>query len=308
MTDRDAVPADAAALADRPLGPARTAELALHLEVASTPKPGNVDRERDHEDLRFAHFAAGAVGAGPGLAAAADPGVPLGDAFERAVAGMSRQGGGNTQFGALLLLCPLVRASVRGEPGAGTAAPESPGEDMIAAVVGDTTVDDAVAFYRAFEHVDVAVDDPPPGEADLDVRRGAAAESALRERGLTLGDVLARAADRDGVAAEWAAGFPRTREAATRIRDDDGPVTDRAARAFLALLGEAPDTFVATGHGDRVAESVRERAAALDAAGADRSAVSAFADTLVSRGVNPGTTADVVAGGCYLALRGGVDV
>ncbi|MFC6728106.1 triphosphoribosyl-dephospho-CoA synthase, partial [Natronoarchaeum mannanilyticum] len=50
--------------------PAQNAELALLLEVAGTPKPGNVDRKRDLPDLRFEHFLAGAVGAQDGLRAA----------------------------------------------------------------------------------------------------------------------------------------------------------------------------------------------------------------------------------------------
>ena len=42
--------------------PAENAQLALLLEVTGTPKPGNVDRHRDYPELRFEHFAAGAVG------------------------------------------------------------------------------------------------------------------------------------------------------------------------------------------------------------------------------------------------------
>jgi len=67
---------------------AADAELALLLEVSTTPTPGNVDRERDLPNLRFEQFLAGAVGARPGLAAAAD-GAPVGEAFERAVTGMA---------------------------------------------------------------------------------------------------------------------------------------------------------------------------------------------------------------------------
>ena len=36
--------------------PADDAVLALLLEVAGTPKPGNVDRRRDLDDLRFESF------------------------------------------------------------------------------------------------------------------------------------------------------------------------------------------------------------------------------------------------------------
>ncbi|MFC7201673.1 triphosphoribosyl-dephospho-CoA synthase [Halospeciosus flavus] len=279
--------------------PARNAELALLLEVAGTPKPGNVDRERDVDDLHFEHFLAGAVGTQKGLRLAAG-GTPVGEAFEAAVAGMSDQSGGNTQFGCLLLLVPLVRATTqRG------LAPES-----AAHVVEHTTVADAADFYCAFEHVDVYVDDPPEDMGTLDVRRGSDAVPELERRGLTLYDVMERSAPADGVAAEWVNGFERTFETADRIESGQGPVTDRAADAFLALLAEEPDTLVAKRHGRETAREVRERAAELheESERADRDDVREFADELVERGVNPGTTADLVAAGLYVALERGVEL
>jgi triphosphoribosyl-dephospho-CoA synthase len=280
---------------DRPrpgMTPADHAQLALLLEVAGTPKPGNVDRHREYDDLRFEHFLTGAVGARPGLHLAAEGG-PLGEAFERAVAGMSQQSGGNTQFGCLLLLAPLVRA----------AATDRLSPEGVAAVVADTTVDDAAAFYRAFEHVDVAVDDPPEGTDALDVRRGADAVPDLRERGLTLADVMAAGAETDGNAREWATGFERTFAAAERVLADDGPVADRLARAFLDLLAERPDTLVETEHGAETAREVSERAAAV---AGDLAAAERLAEEFVDAGINPGTTADLTAAAAFVALERGV--
>ncbi|MFD1515013.1 triphosphoribosyl-dephospho-CoA synthase [Halomarina rubra] len=274
--------------------PARNAELALLLEVAGTPKPGNVDRQRDHPDLHFDHFLAGAVGAAPGLRAAAGDG-PLGEAFERAVCGMADQRGGNTQFGALLALCPLVRAASR----------DDSTHEGVEAAVADTTVDDACAFYRAFDHVGVAVGDPPEEMAALDVRRGSAAVPAVRERGLTLAELMAQSASVDGIAREWTEGFPRTFATAERVVADDGPVSERGARAFLHLLAEEGDTFVAKTSGEAAAEEATERARAVLAGDADAETVAA---EFVERGVNPGTTADIVAAGLFVALERGVVV
>ncbi|MFB6074056.1 MAG: triphosphoribosyl-dephospho-CoA synthase [Haloarculaceae archaeon] len=273
---------------------AQNAELALLLEVASTPKPGNVDREREYPDLRFEHFLAGAVGARPGLERAAE-GERVGRAFERAVAGMADQRGGNTQFGAVLVLTPLVAA----------AAADDLTREGVRTVVTETTVADAADFYRAFEHVDVAVDDPPEGLEALDVRRGGDAVPALEERGLTLADVMARSADVDGVAAEWDGGFERTFGAAEEIESREGPVTDRAAGVFLELLAAEPDTFVVTQHDRETAAEVRRRArAVLDG----EEAVDALAVDLVEREINPGTTADLIAGALFVALERGVAV
>jgi triphosphoribosyl-dephospho-CoA synthase len=273
---------------------AANGQLALLLEVAGTPKPGNVDRRREYPDLRFEQFLAGAVGARPGLEAAAGE-RSLGEAFERAVAGMSEQTGGNTQFGALLLVAPLVRA----------AATDRLTTEDATAVVEATTVDDACAFFRAFDHVDVAVDDPPADLADLDVRRGSEAVPAVRDRGVTLADVMALSADVDGVAAEWTAGFPRSFEAAEWIVADDGPVSRRASRCFLRVLADEPDTFVVTRNGREVAREVARRARdVLDG----EEAADALADELVERGVNPGTSADITAAALFVALERGLEV
>ena len=272
---------------------AERAALALLLEVAGTPKPGNVDRRRDHEGLRFEHFLAGAVGAGDGLRAAA-VGEPVGSAFETAVAGMSEQEGGNTQFGCLLLLVPLVRAASR----------DRLTRDGVREVCEATTVADAAGFYRAFEHVDVALADPPEGMDALDARRGSDAIPELETRGLSLYDVMERS-DGDGNAAEWTSGFPRTFREAERIRADDGPVPDRASRAFIRLLAGRVDGFVRDTVGPEAAREATRRAQACLRGAEDPERL---ADEFVERDINPGTTADITCAALYVALERGMAV
>ncbi|GAA0198987.1 triphosphoribosyl-dephospho-CoA synthase [Haladaptatus pallidirubidus] len=277
--------------------PAEHAQLALLLEVAGTPKPGNVDRDRDFPDLRFEHFLAGAVGSGSGMRSA-EAGIPVGEAFEEAIAGMSQQSGGNTQFGALCLLVPLVKAS----------ATDACSPDGVTAVVENTTVEDATGFYRAFDHVNVFVDDPPEGADEFDARRGSDAIPAIRDAGITLYDVMELGADEDDIAREWTSGFERTFEAGERIVELDGSLSGRGARVYLELLSREPDTFVAKQHGKKTAESVRVRAqeALQEVRQGNSELVHAFSDSLVEDGINPGTTADIVAGGLFVALERGV--
>ena len=275
------------------------AQLALLLEVSGTPKPGNVDRHRDLDDLRFEQFMAGAVGARRGLQQAAE-GASVGTAFINAVDGMSAQAGDNTQFGCLLLLVPLVKA----------AAEQSLTPDGVRSVVESTTVEDAVDFYTAFEHVDVAVGEPPPEADALDVRRGSDAAPTLRDRGLTLYDIMELSADPegrlgDGNACEWVSGFERTFRAADALLGDEGPVVDRTARVFLELLAEQPDTLVAINHGQTVAREVSDRAAAVDG---DLAAAEKLAEEFVKKGYNPGTTADITAAALFVALQRGLSV
>lgn len=270
--------------------PAENAQIALLIEVAGTPKPGNVDRERDLDDLRFEDFLTGAVGAGAGLRAAESD--PVGEAFQHAVRGMADRHGRNTQFGALLLLTPLVRAASEDDP--------SPvGVDR---VVENTTVADAADFYRAFAHCSVFVSEPPEGAADIDVRRGSTAVPAVEERGLTLLDVMALGDGEDDVAREWTGGFERSFRAAGRIEERSGPLSDRAAAVFCEELAERPDTLVSKRHGEDVA---REASARVTEALGDREALGELAEEFVERGINPGTTADIVAAGLFIALERG---
>lgn len=271
-----------------------TAELALLLEVASTPTPGNVDRRREYPDLRFEQLLAGAAGTRQGFALAA-AGAPIGRAIEQAVAGMSDQRAGNTQFGGVLAIAPLAAAGGRDE-----LALSPTGVETVRAA---TTVEDTVAFYRAFDHVDVAVSDPPAELAALDVRRGSDAEPAIRERGLSLGELLVESAAGDEIAREWTRGFPRTFRAADEIVERDGSVTDRAAQVFLELLADRLDTFVITKHDRDTATEVRRRARAVLEGGEDPDALAA---ELLSREINPGTTADILAAALFVALQRGV--
>src|SRR5512136_1895288 len=95
---------------------ARCAQLAMILEVSATPKPGNIDRDHNYTDTRFEHFLASAVGVYPILEKAARSDSGVGSLIREAVNESSRwQRGGNTHFGALVLLIPLVMAAGKSE-------------------------------------------------------------------------------------------------------------------------------------------------------------------------------------------------
>lgn len=275
--------------------PASHAQLALLLEVSSTPTPGAVDRDHDHEDLRFEHFLAGTLGAADGLEAAAEA-ESIGTAFERAVRGMATvQSGGNTQFGALLLLVPMVRA----------AATDGLTPEAATAVVERTTVADAAAFCRAFDAVPVGLGPPPDGLAELDLREPTAAAATIEDRGISLDQLMSMSAETDGIAREWTNGFERTFAAGDRLQALSGPLTERGSTVFLELLAAEPDPFIAKRHGDQAAERATEGAAAVLAG--DREPAD-LAASLQAAGINPGTTADLLAGGLFIALDRGVSV
>lgn len=276
---------------------ARHAQLALLLEACGSPTPGNVDRHHDLPSLRLEHFLAGAIGASTGLEMAAT-GAPIGEAFERAISGMGSQSGGNTQFGALLLLIPLV-----------SAARTDLDRETLESILSDTSVADTAAFYRAFDHVDVAVEEPPDGLEDLDVRRGGDAVPAVESAGISLIELMEESAPIDDIAREWSTGFERSFGASNRLARYPGTTLERVGRLQLSVLAERPDTHVRKRHGIEVARWVRRTAQSLherDAITTDPEAVETFADELIDGGINPGTSADITAAGTFIALERGV--
>ncbi len=166
---------------------------------------------------------------------------------------MAGQSGGNTQFGALLVLTPLAAAASDGR-----LSPSG-----VDAVVRGTTVEDAAAFYRAFEHVDVAVDDPPDGLEPLDVRRGSDAIPELRARETTLFDVMESSADIDGVAAEWVSGFERGSRPASGSDGSARSLTARPRSSSNSLRRSRTPCRHATGPRNRCGSS-RAGTAVLD--------------------------------------------
>jgi triphosphoribosyl-dephospho-CoA synthase len=263
------------------LSPAEDAQTALLLE-AGTQKPGNVGPTRDSEDTTFHQFLAGAAGARRGFDAA-EGGAGVGESFLKAVRGASAHSGGNTQFGAVLVLTPLVVAETRG-----TVADAEE-------VVEETTPEDAARFYEAFDHADVYVGDVDD-EYGYDVRDPEARERVV-EDGVTLYEVMEESASRDGVAREWKRGFPRTFHAASRLEAKRGRTRDAVRETYVNLLSEEPDTLVAERRGKEKAREVTRMARELPPDELD--------DRLAQEGINPGTTADITAAAVFVALRRG---
>jgi len=261
--------------------PSERAQLAMALEVCAGPKPGNVDRCHDYADTRLEHFLASAIFVRPALERAERGEGGVGELIKGAVQLTNVHAGGNTHFGAYILLFPLIL-----------------GGDIAGAmeIIQSTTVEDAVLFYEAFGLTQVRAH---PTD-DLDVNDPASI-AKIREEGMTLFDIIAYSAPRDLVCREWTEGYPRTRRAADMLHA--APAAKAAIpAAFIALLAAEPDTFVAKKHGDAVARETTEKARAVRDG---TLAIEAFDEWCHARGVNPGSTADIIIAAIYVALGEG---
>jgi triphosphoribosyl-dephospho-CoA synthase len=279
---------------------ARCAQLAMLLEVSATPKPGNIDRDHNYSDTRFEHFLASAVGVYPILEKAASSKSGVCSLIHEAVIESSKwQKGGNTHFGAFILLIPLVMA-------AGKCESTKCLKEQVQKVVRETTVEDAVELYRAFSRAKVKVkpvDDLSLGEpASLD---------KIRERGLTLFKLMEISSGYDMIAEEWTNGFQETFECASSIKAKVRKygINDSVVLAFMELLSRNRDTFIQTKFDSEKAEEVSLRAKEILQKGninEIRNEINSFDEFLLKEGINPGSTADIIIAGLFVSLFEGM--
>lgn len=272
---------------------AQSAELAMLLELSSSPKPGNVDRCHDFSDIGFRHFLASAVSAYPVFRKAASGECSIGSLLLEGVrAWQDWNISSNTHFGSLVLMLPLAIAASR------------PGDlmDELALVLGKTTADDAIDFCRAFDLAGARI-----SEVDEFSLKDPDFEESLRRSNKTLLDLMILSKGHDLIAREWATGYKRAFCLSLRLDELIGRhgQNDGIVRAYLEALSEEPDSLVRAKFGKEKAQEVSLRAgsalkdATLDAA---RKLDSEF----IAEDVNPGSTADLIAAALFISLLRGL--
>jgi triphosphoribosyl-dephospho-CoA synthase len=259
----------------------------------SAPKPGNVHRGADFEDVTYLDFIASAVVAGPIVARAGEMGV--GRAVLESVRATRAIAPSNTNLGTLLLLAPLA------------AVPE---EIPLANGVGDVLkrlmFDDTRDVYEAIR-VSTAGGLGRASQADV---------SAAPPAGLKLVDAMRMAAERDLVARQYTNQFadvfngPAAWIAEGLVRG--WPLATAVVHAHLRQMAKEPDSLIGRKCGVPTAKEASDRAAKVLEAGLPGEAqfddaVGDFDFWLRSDGHrrNPGTTADLIAAGLFVLLREG---
>lgn len=305
---------------------AAAAQLACLLE-ASAPKPGNVSPGRHFADIRYEHFLASAAAIGPAFTGVGER--RIGETILLAARATSRWTRSNTNLGIVLLLAPLARAAafigghevggpdrLRSQGELRRVEPEPPAKaggmplqgdelrDALRKVLNDTTVADARDVFAAIRLAS------PGGLGE------AAEQDVADEPTVTLLEAMQLAADRDGIAREYATGFATTFEVAVpallRARRDGLSWDDVVVETFMTVLASRPDTHIERRGGPELAADVSQRAADVMRAGGIRTddgrrALGYFDHSLRDprNTGNPGTTADVTAAALFVALLQG---
>ena len=260
---------------------------------ASAAKPGNVHPRASFSDLTFDDFVQSAEAASPALARAVEWGV--GPAIFQAIEATRATVSSNTNLGIVLLIAPLAAVPL-----------DRPLREGIRDVLSRLTRDDASWVYRAIRLAQ-------PGGLGT-----ATDQDIANEPTETLLAVMSRAADRDGVAAQYANQF-------AWVLDEGLPFLAAVGNDFeqhweasiielhLRLLAEHPDTLIARKCGASVAAEASRRARQcwdnLTGLSLDSTArvlvIDEFDQWLRADGHrrNPGTTADLVAACLFAAMR-----
>ena len=271
---------------------AQAALLATLIELSSTPKPGNVDRGHDFEEIKFHHFLISAAASYPTFRDAAAGSEPTGSLIRRAVSSWRDWGlVQNTHFGTIALLVPLAVAAGRG----GDLKAE------LARVLEETTTEDALEFYAAFNLAGARVAEVE----DLSLKDPDAAER-VRSEGKTLLDLMLLSQGHDLVAREWSTGFERSFALAGDLgrRVSDLGLNDGVVMTYLQALAEVPDSLVASKFGMKRAEEASSRARSILGHSVEETLRRAqeLDREFVEEDINPGSTADIIGAALFIAL------
>jgi triphosphoribosyl-dephospho-CoA synthase len=253
---------------------------ACRLELRAL-KPGNVHVASEGHGMTVAQFEASALASGAPLAA---PGKPVGGRIRDAVAATHAAVGCNTNLGIVLLAAPLMAAAERA--GAGGL------RSTLAATLAGITIADATAAYDAIRLA------RPAGLGRADAQDVWAAPTIDLRRAMAL------AADRDRIARQYADGYDDVFDIGVRrLRGAHraGETAEWAATcAYMDFLATFADSHIVRKLGADIAETVRGEAAALATrlgeAPRDERMIAdlvAFDANLKSRGLNPGSSADL---------------
>lgn len=297
-------------------------EMAVLLE-ASAHKPGNVSVVTNFENTRYEHFLASAVAARPFFEFAGERGIAVlegkidvanvgvGNIIKGCVAEIDAwQHGGNTLLGTVILLSPVAVA-------AGMAPTEDDFEihrlrEDLKSVVESTTPEDAVNVYEAIK---IARPSGLGKAPKLDVNDPASTNRILDEK-TTLYEVFRIAEKYDMICSEWVNNYPITFDVAypaleKQIKNSADPNV-AIIQAFLKVLAEHPDTFIARKTSFEKAREVSLEAKKILNLGGlttsdGRQNLSRFDQELrkSSNLLNPGTTADITAAALALCVLGG---
>ncbi len=271
------------------------AVLSMLLEVSANPKPGNVDREHDFNDLRYEHFLASSASAFPVFLRIAGNELSIGEGIYLLVKDTAEfHRAGNVHFGAFLLLAPLVHGH-----GDVRRAHET---------IRSTTYLDSLFVKRAFDMIKPRV----MNAGHLDLRDEI--DETIEKKNLNLYQWMKLAPEENFIAGEYVSGFELSSEGSDMLIDllnSEKNINRAVVRLYVELLSKLLDPLIISKKGREFAERVKNMAQESLKIYVKTKNFAVFDELdrrLVSMNVNPGSIADLVISSLFLALCRGVEI
>lgn len=279
---------------------AKMAQIASALEVSGYPKPGNVHRTRDYEDMVFEDFIISGIVIGDAVREACsevDIENPLlGKYILQAVAETDKWINNNTNLGIVMMITPIAAA-------AAISSSFDEIRDNVKLLMANTSVDDACDLYDAINIADAG---GMGNQDEYDVASGDA-KNELRENKQTMYDVLKISAPWDMLAREMTSDMPAVFEigypAYYKLAQEKSK-NDSCILTFLTILSQVPDTLISRKYGSdeaiKISMMTRDLLNLKDEPDF-KDKLKEFDEFLFKNKYNPGTTADLTAASIFVS-------
>jgi len=299
----------------------RCVNLSSLLELSGWPKPGNVHRTKNFVDTRFEHFLAGITAIQPNFRELCEiiyssiendmldfTKIKLGLFYKKSVKEMIKwQSGGNVLLGHILILAPLVCAATICLKTNKVKIEEF--ELTLRRVIDDATVEDTLNLYDAIKICN------PGGLGRIEKYDiyGENTYNEIKQDNITLKKIFELSKDYDLISGEYSTGFniilreglPYFIETFKTAQD----INIAVVNTYLKLLSNNLDTLIIRKSGKKVALEVSKMAFDILIQGGISTKKGLeltieFDKYLHKQNgkLNPGTTADLLAGVIFCAL------
>ncbi|RAP53267.1 MAG: hypothetical protein BZ138_01415 [Methanosphaera sp. rholeuAM270] len=292
---------------------AQLGEIATLLEVSAYPKPGNVHRTQDFEDMSFEDFLISSSVLRESLEIVAYNAsryypnlldkIQIGDAILRSIKTTNKLVDTNTNLGISMLLIPIS---------AGCGALENEESiynlpKMVDIIMKNTRVEDSVALTKAIRLSNAG------GLANKTTKYDVNNKNTIEEltkNNVNLYDLFKISAKYDRISYELINQLPIISKIGypTYCKyEGQYSRNDVTLEIYLTILSEIPDTLINRKYGEEVARSVTERAKNIlkdtEIATNERiEEIKEFDKFLRQNKYNPGTTADFTAASLFVGL------
>ena len=270
--------------------------LTAALLEASAPKPGNVSPFARSGKTGFEHFIVSSAAIAPIMRKLANGDYSLGQGIFHAVNGsMSIQRGGNVHLGVILLFAPIAYAA-----GSSESLDLASLRREMKGVIENAGYEETVYVYNAIKHAE------PAGVPKIVFDKSTL--KRIIESKLSLRDWMSEGKEHNLIAGEYCSDYGLSFEIALpallNTYRNGKDIFHSIIQAFLTVLSGNRDSLILGKFGEETAKEVSKRAGEALKSG-EASEIENFDGYLRKNGINPGTTADIIASALYLGILSG---